>query len=71
LEIKKNKPDSAVGIVTRLWSGQLRIYGSIPGRIKRFLSSPKCPDQFWNPSNLQISRSQMLFPWSMKLTTSI
>jgi hypothetical protein len=34
------------------------IQGSIPGRGKRFLSSPKCPDWLWGPSSLLFSRYQ-------------
>jgi len=46
LDSFQRDPDSAVGVVTRLWSGQPRIHGSIPGRGKRFFSPPKRPDQF-------------------------
>jgi hypothetical protein len=31
--------DSSVSIMTKLWTGQPRSWGSIPGRVKRFFSS--------------------------------
>lgn len=41
-----------LGIVTRLWTGQLRNGGSTLGRVKRFFSSLQHPDWLWGPSNL-------------------
>jgi hypothetical protein len=44
--------DSSDGIVTRLWGERTINHDLIPGTGKRFLYSPKCPDQFWGPLNL-------------------
>ena len=38
--------------MTSLWVGQLRKYGSIPGRSMRFLSSPK---RLWVPPSLLLN----------------
>ena len=35
------------GIAKRLWAGFSQIYGSIPGKGKRFFSSTKCLDQLF------------------------
>jgi hypothetical protein len=40
---------SVVGIMTRLRHGCPRNYGSVPGRVKGFISSPKYPDRFYYP----------------------
>jgi len=45
-------------IVTRLWMGHLRIGGSIPGTGKRFITCPKCPDQFEVPHSLMFNGSE-------------
>jgi hypothetical protein len=39
-----NSRGSSFGIVTKLQAGRTRNRGSIPGRAKRFVSSPKRPD---------------------------
>lgn len=49
---------SVVCIVTRLWMGHLRIGGSIPGTGKRFITSPKGPDQFKVPHSLLFTGSE-------------
>jgi hypothetical protein len=49
--------NSSVDIATRLWAGQPRSRGSIPGRGKRFSSSPTGPDQFWGPPSLLYNQS--------------
>jgi len=40
---------SVVGTMTRLRHGCPRNHGSIPGRVKGFISSPKHPDRFCHP----------------------
>jgi hypothetical protein len=40
---------SSVSIVTSLRAGLPRNRGSIPGRSKRFFSSPQRPDRLWDP----------------------
>jgi len=40
-----------VGTVTRLVDGRLRNRGSISGRRRRFISSPKHRDRLWGPQN--------------------
>jgi hypothetical protein len=47
---KDRKRDSSVGIAT---SYGLEGRGSVPGRNKRFFSSPQRPDRFWGLSRLQ------------------
>jgi hypothetical protein len=38
------------------------IWGLIPGRDKRFSSSPKCPDRFWDSLSFLFSGYRELFP---------
>jgi hypothetical protein len=50
--------------------------GSIPGRGKRFLSSPLCQKRLWGPPSLLSNGYQDLFTWEqsgrgMKLTTHL
>jgi hypothetical protein len=61
--------DSSVGIVTGYMLDRL---GSIPGRDKRYFSSPQCPDQLWGPPTL-LSNGYwgLFFGWSMRLTTHL
>jgi hypothetical protein len=54
--------DSAVGIMTRLRHGCPRNYGSIPGRFKGFISSPKHPDRFCHPPCHLFSGHRFFFP---------
>jgi hypothetical protein len=42
--------------MTRLSSGSTRNRGSIPGRDKIFISSPKGPDRLWGPPNFLFYR---------------
>ena len=49
---------SIVCVVTRLWMGYLRISGSIRGTDKRFITSPKGPDQFEVPHSHLFSGSE-------------
>jgi hypothetical protein len=54
---------SVGGIVTRLraswpWNNDL-----ILGRRKRFLSSPKCPDEIWGPLPSYWMGTRGSFPW--------
>ena len=46
--------DSVVDMATRPRDVRLRISGSIPGRDKRFFSSPKYPDRLLGPAQLPI-----------------
>jgi hypothetical protein len=41
--------DTTVGKVTGIWVGKCGVQTQ---RVKRFSSSPKCPDQLWGPTNL-------------------
>ena len=53
--------DSSVDIATRLRAGRPRNRGSIPGKGKRFTSSPKHPDRLWGPATILVKRYQGLF----------
>jgi hypothetical protein len=48
----KRSRNSSDGIATGY---RLDCLGSIPGRGKRFFSSPRCPDQLWGPPSLLFS----------------
>jgi hypothetical protein len=49
---------------------------SIPGRVKKYFSSPHCPDRLWSPPSLLSKDYWKVFPWgwsgrSLKLTTHL
>jgi len=44
------------------WAGQLRFYGSIPGRGWEFFSSPLCPEQLSGPPNFLFNGYHRFFP---------
>ena len=46
---------STCGALTKLQAGQLRNWGSVPNWGKRLISSPKHPEWFWGPPNLQLN----------------
>jgi hypothetical protein len=63
----KNPLHSTTGWITR---------GSIPGRGRKFVSSPNRPDQLWGPPSLLSNRHQEFSPrreevGSLKLTTHL
>jgi hypothetical protein len=53
--------DVLVTIVTRLWDGQARNHGSIPGRGKRFFSSLNIQHDL-SPPSLLVNVYQRIFP---------
>jgi hypothetical protein len=55
--------DSSVSVATRLRTGRLGFYGSIPGGGWEFFSSPLRPERLWRPPSLLSSGYQRLFPW--------
>jgi len=58
-------------IVTMLWTGWQRNHGSNPGRDKRLLCLPECPDRFWATQQLLHKGSWGLFPGIKQLTTHL
>ena len=42
--MKMERDSSSIGTVIRLWAGQMRNHGSIPGMGRSFFSSSQCPD---------------------------
>jgi len=59
--------DSSVGIVSRLWAAQPKNCGGlIPSRVKKFLSSLKCPDQLWGSPSLSLSGYQRVLSLGVK-----
>lgn len=69
-------PDSVLDIVTRLWAGCLRIFGLTLALGRRFISSPNCPHQLWDPLSFIFSGFWGLFPQrrsvqGVKLSTSV
>jgi hypothetical protein len=42
------------------------VWGLNPGREKRFLSSPKCPDWLWSPTTLLFNGYGGSFPGEMQ-----
>jgi hypothetical protein len=44
--------DIVLGVMSRLQTLQPRKCATIPGRVKRFFASSKCPDQLWGPPSL-------------------
>lgn len=69
-------PDSVLDIDTRLWAGCLRTFGLTVALGRRFISSPSCPHQLWDPLNFIFNRCWGLFPrersvWGVKLSTSV
>ena len=47
--------DCVVDLVTRLGAVWPMDRGSISGRLKRFFSSPKCPDRYWGSTSLLVN----------------
>jgi len=48
-------------VVTRLPDGQPRNHGSVPGKNKKFVSSPKRQDRFRGPSSLLFYENEGLY----------
>jgi len=67
------RQDRTVGIINVLQAGCPRNCGSIPGMIKKFLSSSKYLECFWGPPTLLFSKYQCTFlsMCSMELTTHL
>lgn len=53
--------DSSVYIATKPPAGLRKNCVSVPMRCKRFLPSPKCPDEIWGPPNLLLDRDLWCF----------
>jgi hypothetical protein len=68
--------DIVLDIVTGLQAGHLRILGLTVASGRRFISSPKCPHQLWDPLSLLFNGCWGLFTQGrsiqcVKLNTSI
>jgi hypothetical protein len=55
--------DSSVGLVDKLRTGQAKSRDFIPGRGKRFFSTPKRPDRLWSPWSLPFIVQWCFFLW--------
>ena len=64
-------PHSIFTTVTRQWAGQPRNHGWIPGRCKRFISSPYSPHQLWGPPSFLLNRDRRYKGRSVQLMDPI
>ena len=54
--------DSSVNVVTAIQAGLPRNRGSVPGRVKRYVSPSKRPGRPWVPPNFLVSDYWKLLP---------
>jgi hypothetical protein len=74
-DILLNSRDSSGRIATRLRAERSEFWGSIPGGVWKFFSSPQCPERLWGPRSLLSKGIRGSFPeskaagaWSWPLT---
>lgn len=61
-KLRKNESSRDIAVSVRAWLSSGRCHGSILGRGKRFLITPKRPDIFWGLLTFLLNTNRHLFP---------